>query len=120
MAVELKKQLDKGEEMRRTKDESIKALQGDFLSQSVLFKSFIHKLRTYAAIGHFELYRNKRTNPRLGGQICIFRSFYKGNCKLVLSASSMFFCMYIIRNRPIQAMCRDASFFTATSLPLLP
>ena len=29
MAVELKKQLDKEEEMRRTKDESIKALQGD-------------------------------------------------------------------------------------------
>ena len=47
MAVELKKQLDKEEEMRRTKDESIKALQGDFPTQSVSFKSFIHKLRTY-------------------------------------------------------------------------
>lgn len=55
MAVELKKQRDKEEEMRRTKDDSIKALQGDFLSQSISFKSFIHKLRTYAAIGHFEL-----------------------------------------------------------------
>lgn len=36
MAVELKKQLDKGEEMRRTKDESIKALQGDFLDSSLV------------------------------------------------------------------------------------
>ena len=94
MAVELKKQLDKEEEMRRTKDESIKALQGDFPTQSVSFKSFIHKLRTYAAIGHSELCKNKRTKSRCRGQIFIFLFLYKGNCKLVLSTSFLFFCTY--------------------------
>ena len=48
MAVELKKQLDKEEEMRRTKDDSIKALQGDlsvclsvfYLIEQVKFYSY--------------------------------------------------------------------------------
>ena len=72
MAVELKKQLDKEEEMRRTKDELIKALQGDFLSQSISFKSFIHKLITYAAIGHSELCKNKVKVQRTNFHFSIF------------------------------------------------
>ena len=44
MTVELKKQLEKEEEMRRAKDESIKALQGDFLSQSVSLRAVFTNL----------------------------------------------------------------------------
>ena len=95
MAVELKKQLDKEEEMRRTKDESIKALQGDFPTQSVSFKSFIHKLRTYMQ-QEFELCKNKRTKSRCREQFFIFLCLYKGNCKLILSTLSLFFCTYMI------------------------
>ena len=42
--------------------------------------------------------KNKRTKSRLRGQISIFLCLYKGNCKFVLSASTLLFCVCKIRN----------------------
>ena len=45
--------------------------------------------------------KKQQRHARLGGQIFIFLFLFKGNCKLVLSASTLFFCFCKLRKWPI-------------------
>ena len=49
---------------------------------------------------------------KLRGQICIFLCLYNGNCKLVLSAASLFFCSYTIRKRTVENLASTTSTYS--------
>ena len=60
----------------------------------------------------FELCRTERTETRVKAKLCIFLCLYKGNCKLFLSAASLFFNSYTIRKGPIENLATITSTYS--------